>query len=120
MAVVTLTPAAKAFFIGDETQSHNQLAHIHAVQFPQQLEAITYVDTITIDRLTERIGGIEIDLVLMRLQRQHFPDVEIRTAMSDIMSKHLQTGEWLFRGQRVIDEVICPRLRQDWGPSACP
>ena len=116
MTTVTLSDTAQAFLLGDDTQSHNQLAHVHAALLPQQLdELLPWADEVHVDRRIVFIGGIEMDCLITRLSKRGQVSFEILTATTDLMSQHPLTGEWLFRGERLINEVLYPAARVRWG-----
>lgn len=115
MATVTLSDSAKAFLLGDDTQSHNLIPHTHAVILPQQMaEMIDFADTVEVDKQVVSIGGIPFDCLITTLKKQGKEDVIVHTNIADFFSKNPR-GEWTFRGERLIKEVLAHQAIAHWG-----
>lgn len=86
--------------------------HQFARLLPQALqEQVPGADVITIDYAEMTIGGLRFMALTFMMQRAGYAPLSIIIHAGDLLSRHPQTQEPLFRAENLINGVIVPQMR---------
>src|ERR1700687_823633 len=109
MTHVHLSDEAKIFLspVGSNT---------HGLLLQQQLaEMIPPADDIDVTLEDVNVGGTIFACVVFLLKKANMNDITVLIQQHDVICLHPQTLEPLFRGERMIKEVMHPKIRESWG-----
>lgn len=104
---VILSPEAELFLLA----SH-QMGRV----LPQELrEQLPWADEVEISVEPFQIGGYQVMCMAFLLKKAGYTDLTAIINIEQIMSRHPQSHEPLFRGKALIDSVLIPQMRNKWG-----
>jgi len=112
MTQLHLSPEAELFLSPQQTNEHG-------LMLVQQLAELI-PDAEDVDVTTEpiNVAGTLFQCVVIVLRKTDKRDVTCIIQQADVTCRHPQTHEPMFRGERLIKEVIIPMVEESWNGNA--